>query len=130
MNNRMKIAFVCHFLAALIVIVFGNIYLFRAEFMPYHSAAIELKWTELSPSFQVLLLALMKAVGASCFAVGIYTLILLFIPFRRGEVWPRWAIPIGGLVVCAGVLYATLIVAFNTPSKPPWIAPGYNTVSS
>ena len=119
----MKIAFLCHFLAVLIVSSFGIIYLFRSEFMPYHSAAIGLKWAELTPSFQILLLALMKATGASCFAVGIYTVILLFIPFRRGEVWPRWAIPSGGLVVCAGVLYATLIVAFNTPSKPPWIAP-------
>jgi hypothetical protein len=123
MSTRMKIAFGCHLLATLIVAAFGVTYLFRSEFMPYHSVAVGMHWTEVGPSFQVLILALMKAVGGTCLAVVVLELILLFVPFRQGIVWVRWAIPAGGLVLSAGALYAMLYVGLNTPATPPWIAP-------
>lgn len=123
MNTRMKIAFGCHFLAVLILAAFGITYLFRSEFMPYHSAAVGIAWTEVGFSFQVLILALMKALGGTCIAVVVLELILLFVPFRQGVVWVRWAIPIGGLVVSAGALYAMIYVGLNTKATPPWIAP-------
>ena len=44
MNTRRKIAFWCYAAAMLILAVFGIIYLFRPEFMPYHSVAIGLPW--------------------------------------------------------------------------------------
>ena len=123
MNTRMKIAFGCHLLATLIVAAFGVTYLFRSEFMPYHSFAVGMPWTDVGPSFQVLILALMRALGGTCLAVVLLELILLFVPFRQGVVWARWAIPAGGLVLSAGALYAMFYVGLNTPATPPWIAP-------
>ncbi len=123
MNTRMKIAFGCHLLATLIVAAFGATYLFRPEFMPYHSSAVGMPWADIGPSFQVLILALMRALGGTCLAVVILELILLFVPFRQGVVWARWAIPAGGLVLSAGALYAMFYVGLNTPATPPWIAP-------
>jgi hypothetical protein len=52
-----------------------------------------------------------------------HPLVLLFVPFRQGILWARWAIPAGGLVNTAGILYAMLFVGFKTPANPPWIAP-------
>ena len=123
MSTRMKIAFGCHLLATFIVAAFAVTYLFRAEFMPYHSVAVGMPWAEVAPSFQVLILGLMKAVGGTCLAVVVLLLILLFVPFKQGLVWARWAIPAGGLVISAGGLYAMLYVGLNTPATPPWIAP-------
>lgn len=123
MNTRMKAAFGCHLLATVILAAFGITYLLKTEFMPYHSVAVGMAWIDVSPSFQVLILALMKVIGSACLAVVVLELILLFVPFRRGVVWSRWAIPAGGLVICAGTLYGMLYVEFNTSATPPWIAP-------
>ena len=123
MIMRMKIAFTCHSLAMVILVVFGVIYAFRSEFMPYHSDAVGMPWSEVSPSFQILILALMRVVGCAFLTVGFLFVILLFVPFRQGLGWARWTIPAAGLLVCSGTLYATLYVGFNTPASPPWIAP-------
>jgi hypothetical protein len=123
MNTRMKAAFGCHLGAILIVIAFGFTYLFRTEFMPYHAVAVGVPWDQVSSSFQVLILGLMRAVGGACFAVAVLELILLLVPFRQGAVWARWAIPAGGLVIAAAALYAMIYVALYTPATPPWIAP-------
>jgi protein-S-isoprenylcysteine O-methyltransferase Ste14 len=50
-------------------------------------------------------------------------LFLLFVPFRHGEMWARWAIPAGGLVISIGALYAMAYVSLNTQASPPLIAP-------
>jgi hypothetical protein len=120
----MKIAFGCHLLATFIVAAFGVTYLSKAEFMPYHSVAVAMPWAEVAPSFQALILGLMKALGGACLAVVVLELILLFGPFRQGVVWARWAIPAGGLVICVGALYGMRHVALNTSATPPWIGPG------
>lgn len=123
MSTKMKIAFVCHLLATLIVAAFGVTYLFRPEFMPYHAVAVGMPWVGVAPSFQVLILALMKVIGGACIAVVVLQLILLFVPFRQGAVWARWAIPAGGLIITLGGLYGMLYVGLNSPATPPWIGP-------
>lgn len=123
MSAKMKIAFACHLTAIAIVAAFGVTYLLRSEFMPYHATALGISWAEVGAPFQILILALMKAVGGACLAVVVLGLFVLFVPFRRGEAWARWALPAGGLVIAAGALYAMFSVAANTPATPPWIAP-------
>jgi hypothetical protein len=123
MSTKMKIAFVCHLLATLIVAGFGVTYLLRPEFMPYHAVAVGMPWAEVPQFFQVLILALMRVIGGACLAVVVMQWILLSVPFRQGVVWALWAIPAGGLVICAGALYGMLYVGLNTSATPPWIAP-------
>jgi hypothetical protein len=123
MSTRMRIAFWCYLLATLTATAFGVVYLVKPEFMPYHSVAVGMPWAAVAPSFQVLILALMRAVGGACLAFAVLQLTLLLIPFRQGAAWATWAIAVSGLVMCAGTLYAMMLVAQNTPATPPWIAP-------
>jgi len=120
MSKRMKIAFCCHLLAILSLAIIGLIYLFRSEFMPYHAVAVGRKWVEVESAFQILILALVKAFGGANFSTALAMGILLFIPFRQGIQWARWAIPAIGFAAELPALYVTLSVTLNTPATPPW----------
>lgn len=71
MSVRMKIAFVFHMLATILLVCFGVTYLLRTEFMPYHSVAVGMAWEQVLPPFRVLILALMRAFGGCCIGVVI-----------------------------------------------------------
>ncbi len=120
MSIRMKAGFWCHLLAMLLIGIIGLIYLFRSQFMPYHAIAVGKTWAEVDPAFQILLLALIRAVGGAWIATALAMSILLFIPFRQGIRWARWAVPAIGLVAELPALYVTISVTLNTPATPPW----------
>ncbi len=90
MSIRMKTAFWCYLLVLLSLGIFGIIYLSRSQFMPYHAIAVGKTWAEVDPSFQILLLALIRAIGGTWIATALAIGLLLFIPFKQGA---RWAIP-------------------------------------
>ena len=69
---------------------------------------------------QILILALMRAVAGRTLAIAALALIVLLIPFRAAVVWAFWAVPVGGMILSAGSLDATRLVAANTPGKPPF----------
>lgn len=123
MNTRMRIAFGCYLAGTLIVTAFGIVYLFRSEFMPYHAVAVGRGWEAFDPAVQVLLLALMRAVASGCLAVAVLQIVLLLVPFRQGATWARWTMTGAGLLMCAGSLYAMLLVKLNTPANPPLFGP-------
>jgi hypothetical protein len=118
MSRKRKIAFVVYFLSA--PLLEGLIYLFSTEFLPYHQESIGVALSDLSPNFQVLFLAFLKATGAGMVCVGIAMLIILFIPFRRGDSWARWAISAIGILYYLLATYISLMVLLKTPGKPPW----------
>ncbi|MBW2646216.1 MAG: hypothetical protein JRE23_08575 [Deltaproteobacteria bacterium] len=120
MTTKTKIAFGCYLLAAAMAIATGLIYLFSPQFMPYHADAIGVNWEDLEPRFQMLFLALLKGGGAGALGSGIALGIMLFVPFRRGHAWSRWAIPVVGLTGYLPVLYVALTIELNTPASPPW----------
>ena len=120
MSKRMKIAFCCHLLAILGLTIMGLIYPFRTEFMPYHAVAVGRSWVEVDSAFQILLLALIRAFGGSSFSTALALGIILFIPFRQGILWARWAIPLIGYATQLPSLFVTLTVTLNTPATPPW----------
>lgn len=123
MSTTMTIAFACNLLGVLLVALFGLTYFTRREFMPYHAAAIRTPWAEVEQPFQVLVLALMRAIGGLCFAVVFLELVLLVLPFRQGVSWALWAVPVGGLVVTGASVYGMSLVARHTDASPPWILP-------
>lgn len=128
MNFKLKLAFGCHFLTVVVLFIFGFIYLFQSQFMPYHAVAVGKQWAELAPALQVLILALMKVVAGAWVAGASAMTLLLFIPFRKGERWAYYSIPLIGLLVSGSSLYATLYVAGNTPANPPWIGAAVSMV--
>ena len=112
-------ATVCYALAVLVAMAFGVTYLTRSRFMPYHSDALQLSWDELDSQLQALLLGLMRAVGGGWIAASLGVGFLLVFPFRAGETWARYAIPLVGLAAALPTLYAALYVRSRTPASPP-----------
>ena len=112
-------ATLCYALAVLVAMAFGVVYLTRSRFMPYHGDALQRSWDELDPHLQALLLALMRAVGGGWLAVSLNVAFLLVFPFRAGETWARYAIPLVGLAAALPSLYAALYVRTRTPASPP-----------
>ncbi len=121
MDFRMKVGFGCYLLSLILCGVFGLLYLFSPQFMPYHAVAIGATWKDLAPPYRILILAFMKGVGAGFLGSSIAGLFVLFIPFRSGFSWANWALLIGGLVVGIPSLYAALTVRWSTPASPPWV---------
>lgn len=126
MSLLLTLAFTCHLLGLITMIGFGLVYLLRKQFMPYHGVALGRDWDEVPREFQVLILALMRAVSGSALGLAILGIIVLWIPFRSGALWALVAVPVSGFVASAGALYAMQLVAKNTPAKPPqlpvWVA--------
>ena len=120
MGKRDKIAFGIYFLLALSSVAFGVVYLFCSTIIPYHRVAIGIPWEQLSSGLQALLQGLIKVTAAGFLVTGISFLVLLIIPFRRGDLWAKWLIPILGSVWNIIALYATIMIAMKTPAVTPW----------
>jgi hypothetical protein len=112
-------AFICYLLAALGSIGFGLVYLFRSSFMPYHRDALSTPWENLEKPFQALLFGLIKVAGGGFLVSGLSVVFMTLFPFRTGEVWARFAIPIVGLSMAFPALYATVHVRRHTSASPP-----------
>lgn len=120
MLSRRSIVFVCYALNAVVSLVLGSVYLLKDTFMPYHESALGLGWSELGPSFRVLIEALMDVAGAGWIGVGLATAVLLIFPFREGKRWSRFLIPALLLTFYVPTLFATLKVLYYTPAQTPW----------
>ncbi|OBU69793.1 hypothetical protein A9K58_03745 [Stenotrophomonas maltophilia] len=82
MNLFAWLAFSSYLLAFFVVALFATAYLKRSEFMPYHGEAVGLAWAGIQPRMQVLLMALIKVVGAGWIALagaGVMLALLIFL---------------------------------------------------
>jgi len=100
----------------------GLLYLTTPVFMPYHGVALGVTWTELSAQQQGFILGVIRGMGAGSFSVSLAILLLLAIPFRRGEKWAFWCTPLIGIVFTSLTAYAAYTIDVRTPASPPWRA--------
>lgn len=121
MKTKEKIAFVLYMINGLTSIIFGFIYLFCETVMPYHQQAIGIKWADLGPGLQVMLNGFTKFAASGFFILGITIIVLLIIPFRKGERWVKWFIPALTLVWLGFGLYIPIKIALKTQASTPWI---------
>jgi hypothetical protein len=112
-------AFICYLVAAIGSIGFGLVYLARSTFMPYHRDAISTPWEKLEKPYQALFLGLIKVAGGGFMVSGLSVVFMASFPFRAGEEWARFAIPIVGLSMAFPALFATVHVRRHTPASPP-----------
>jgi hypothetical protein len=120
MNSRaMKISFWLYALATLASLLIGLLYASRSQIMPYHLEALETTWDGLGPSYQVLLKALLNGGGFYGIANGLFMLMLLLIPFRKGEAWAGYSIGLIGLAGAVPLTYIVYTVKTNTAGNPP-----------
>jgi hypothetical protein len=122
MNPANLSAFVCYGLSAILSMLFGIIYLVRSKFMPYHQEALNKPWQQLDQNLRVLLIGLMRTAGGGLLATGTSVAILLLIPFRAGEFWSIYSIPVIGLLVAIPTLYATALIRLRTHAHTPVVA--------
>jgi hypothetical protein len=122
MNAKTKFAFGCYLAAILIIASLALIYLFTPQLLPYQEKAIGVSWSELTTGVKIQFLSLLKVCGGGYLFTAISLAVLLFIPFKQGENWARWAIPAIGIPAISIVNYAGLTIILNTPGRPPLIA--------
>ena len=98
----------------------GLLYLTTPRFMPYHADALGVTWEMLPANYQGFLLGVIKAMGAGSIGVTLALIIILLVPFRRGDNWARWAVPLVGVVFTVLTAYAAFTIDVRTPAAPPW----------
>jgi hypothetical protein len=114
-------AMICHGLAISPMLVGGLLYTIRDSYFSYHAAATTIAWQDLEPGVQVLFLAMLNGAGSLMLLTALSLILLLIIPFRRGEQWCFWAIPLIGVSAILTTIRAAVLVDINTPANPPWL---------
>jgi len=119
---NIKIGTIANYLAVVLLLGMGLIYLLKNSFMPYHSEAVSLEWNEVYFGTQFLILALMRAISGGFIAIAI---VIAFLQNKFSSTKIKWLpiiILISGLIVGITSIYATLIVKFNTAGSPPTLS--------
>ncbi|MGL4370633.1 MAG: hypothetical protein ACRCUT_13325 [Spirochaetota bacterium] len=122
MKRLDRYAFILYLCNSVLSFAFALKYLITGSFMSYHEAAAGMKWEDVAPGLQMVLQSLFKVTAAAFLISGAVTVVLLLIPYRRGELWSKMMIAFVNGVFSAALLYATLHVYLNTPGFSPWPA--------
>jgi hypothetical protein len=120
MKLRHKIGFGIYLLNLIMATAGGFVYFFSSKMMPYHAQVIGKSWAELDRGIQLIILALMQVLGAGVIAVSFIALVVLFIPFRRGERWTNWMLFLGFAVYSGLSFFVTFKVYLATNASTPW----------
>lgn len=108
--------------AALGGILFGVRYMRREEYLPYHAVVAGKPFAELDPGVQVIILGMLKIIGAGFASLGV-TLLWLCFALYENERWAPWAI----LTISGAALVPTLYVAITLrtfrPNAPTPVRP-------
>lgn len=116
------ISFYCYATATLLTILIGLLYASRKQIMPYHLEALETPWDAIDTKYQFMLKVLLNGGGFYGLSSGLFMLILLWIPFREGQLWAGYAIGLIGLVGTLPLGYIVYQVKTKTNGNPPlWI---------
>ena len=117
-----NLSFYCYTAATILYILIGLLYASRKQIMPYHQDALETKWEAIDPKYQFMLKALLNGGGFFCLSSGLFMLVLLWIPFRAGQLWAGYSIGSIGLVGALPLGYIVYQVKTKTKGNPPlWI---------
>src|ERR671916_3380733 len=98
MHRKDKWAVVAYLIPTVGLLLQGLLDVTTPRFMSYHADALGTTWEELPANYQGFVLGVLKAMGAGSVAVTVALLIMILIPFRRGQAWARWAVPVVGVL--------------------------------
>jgi hypothetical protein len=106
-------------LVALGVILFGTRYMRREAFLPYHAAVAGKTWSEIDVGVQVIILGMLKIIGAGFVTLGVALLWLCFALYE-GVRWAPWAILTVSVVALGPMLYVAIkLRAFRPDARTP-----------
>ena len=113
------LSFYCYALATISTILFGLVYATRKQIMPYHLKALETTWDNIDEKHQFLFKMLLNGGGFFGLSSGLFMLILLWIPFKAGQLWAGYTIGAVGLVGALPLLFIVYQVKTKTNGNPP-----------
>ncbi len=120
----LKTALAIFIFVGLSLLALGVVYLSRAEFMPYHSEAIQTAWSDLNSNYQGLILGGLKAFGGSAFMAG-FAIVFMAVASLRKSVRPFIVLlPTVATGSWSLLCYATYTVQTSTPGNPPLLLVG------
>ena len=115
----LNLALAAVLLVALGGILFGVRYMRREAYLPYHAAVAGKSWNELDPGVQVIILGMLKIVGAGFATLGV-TLLWLCFALHEGARWAPWAILTISAVELGPMLYVAMrLRAFRPDAQTP-----------
>lgn len=120
MKLRHKIGFGIYLVNLIMCTAVGFVYFFSSEMLPFHAQVIGKNWAELDRGIQIVILALIHFVGVGSISVGLSGLVVLFIPFRRGENWANWMLFLI-TIVFGGLGFFVTFKAYSVVSTWPYI---------
>lgn len=120
MSRVRKAALVVYATIVCSLVLGGIVLLSRSEFMPYHAEVVGMAWQAVPINTRVLFLAMLHTVGALFLSFGCALAAMLAVPFRRGEPWVDWTIPVVLIIWQAAELQLTLQLAAKTGAHTPW----------
>lgn len=123
-GNKMKlktISTVLYLVISVIALAMSMVFLGAGEFFPYHAEASGLKWSEITPGLQLVLMSLIRLAGLGwlVFALGLGFLTTYCYHIRDGRV-VRFVIPGLILIYFGGVFGITFYVYLQTRAATPW----------
>ena len=89
--------------------------------MPYHADAVGMSWDQVPQGFQFMITSLMKSLGGAWLSTFVAIWAILFMPFRKGELWAKYMLPVISLACLIPALYGSLYVRANSTAEPPWM---------
>ena len=113
-------AAIFHGLPTVGLLLQGLLYVTASSFMPYHGDALGVTWEALPAHHQGFILGVIKAMGAGSIGVSVALLIMIAIPFRHGDAWARWAVPLVGVTFTLLTAYAAYTIDVHTAASTPW----------
>jgi hypothetical protein len=112
-------AFVAFALAHLAMLAGGVLYTTTERMLPYHEQALGRSWAEQTPLFQSLYLSMCRAIGIPTLIAALALLAILLMPWRRGDKWARWLLPVLSLGYSLPMLGIALHVRLETGARTP-----------
>ena len=121
--SRRNIALTCFLLALLLPLGIGVVNLVSTKPLPWIVPALGVPWDQLSPGIQGVIVGYMKFTAAGLIGAALAMSFILFVAYRRGEVWALWAIGTVGAITPLLAVYGLWTIEFQSGVSQPWYNP-------
>ena len=119
MSMKTKVAFACYLALLLMMALPALSFLTASEPRSYHLQAMGVRWEDVPSGVQFMFLSALRGVGSFLLVTVLSVGVILFIPFRRGERWARWATPVLCIAGVSPLVAGVFSVAANTGASTP-----------
>jgi hypothetical protein len=119
MSMKTKVAFGCYLVLLLMMISTGLRFATASEPRPHYLQAMAVQWEDVQPGVQLMFLTALRTAGGIGLVAVLSIGVILFIPFRRGERWARWATPALCIAAVIPIIATGFWVAAKTGASVP-----------